>query len=234
MLELSSKGFPHNKFYALDLAGVPPAEVESFLTDGLRNFKSKINCRYICVRVGLAGKPEIKLFLAPELDASNNELILSKMKEALVFLSKKFNGYNNGFLILQEWTPEEDYKFSINLMLLQDYYIIEAVKGNHFNLDRGRINPTIIKFSPKGSQLIKSSLGSDDLMLLNRHLKQLFNNHFFESNCVYELSFLKNRFSFYQVKKPGKLFKHPLSKQDFYSKLSSNGIAFNSRILRKN
>ncbi len=233
MLELASKGFPHNGFYALDMNGVMPSDVESFFQDGLRNFRSRVNCRFISVRSAISGKPEVKLFLAPNLDASDDELIISKMKEALSFFSHRFGSYADCFIILQEWTADDDYLFSLNLMPLSNSFIIEAVKGNHFNLDRAENPPTIIKFSDKGNSLISAgSLRPDDLMLLNRHVKSLFNNHFFNTGSVYELSILKQRPSFYQIKKPGELFKNPLSKKDFYSKLTANNIPFKSLILR--
>jgi hypothetical protein len=233
MLELSSMGFPHNSFYALDLNGVRPDEIESFLRDGLRNFKSKINCQLACVRVGLAGRPEFKLFLAPNLDANDDELILSKMREALVFLSEKHGGYSDGFIIIQEWTPETDYLFSLNLMPQNGAYIIEAVKGNHFNIDRLEAERTIIKLSASGHELIKSTINPDEIIILNRLINRLSNKYLFKDNCVYELSFLSNRPSFYQVKKPGQLYKHPLSKQDFYHNLKENKIPFESRVMRK-
>ncbi len=233
MLELSSMGFPHNNFFCLDMNGVRVDEVESFLRDGLRNFRGRVKCRSACVRVGMAGHPEFKLFLATDLDASNDELLLSKMKEALSFISNNFGGYNDGFIILQEWTPEDDYLFSLNLMPQNGAYIIEAVKGNHFNIDRLEADRTVIKLNRSGNELLKSSLNPDELLIFNRLLRQLFNNYLFEDNCVYELSFLSDRPSFYQVKKPGKLYKHPLSKQEFYDELKKNNIPFESRIQRK-
>lgn len=234
MLELSSLGFPHNKFYALDMNGVEPEEAEAYLQDGLRTFKSRVNCQSMIVRTGLAGKPEVKLFIAPDLDASDNELITSKLKEALAFFSQRFNGYGDAFLILQEWTSQEDYTYSLNLLKLKDHYIIEAVKGNHYNLDRDEHPPTVIKLSTKGESIIKPGLNPNDLMVLNRKLRQLFNNYFFQDNCVYEFSLLKNRPSFYQIKKPGKLYKEPISKKEFYKKLRDNNIPFSKKIKRIN
>lgn len=233
MLELSSMGFPHNKYYALDMAGVTPDEVEGFLQDGLRSFKSRVNCKSVIIRTGLANNPEVKLFIAPNLDASDNELIISKMKEALAFFSQRFGGYNEAFIIIQEWTPQEDYAYSLNLLRLKDDYVIEAVKGDHYNLDRNEHPPTVIKLSNKGPRIIKSGLSPDDLMLLKRRLRQLFNNYFFEDKCVYEFSLLKERPSFYQIKKPGKLYKEPISKDDFYKKLRDNHIRFSKKIKRK-
>lgn len=233
MLELASKDYPHNYFYAIDLAGIEASEVESYLKDGLRNFKAKCKSRSILIRTGLAEKPEIKLFIATNLDASDDNLLIKTMKKALIYFSKKFGGYGNGFIILQEWTPEEDYLYSINLMPLKDSVIIEAIKGNHYNLDRSEERPTVLKLNNSGVKIIRDGLESNDLLMLNRLVKGLLNNHFFEDNSVYELSFIKDRASFYQVKKPGKLYKQPISKQEFYQKLKNNNIAFESRILRK-
>ena len=234
MLELSSKGFPHNEFYAIDLSGVMPNEMESFLRDGLRNFRSKVNCKSLTVRTGVASNPEVKLYLATDLDASKDELVIDKMKEALTFLSKRFNGYSNGFIILQKWTLEDEYLYSLNLMPLNNEFIVEAVKGNHFLLDRSEQEITTMKISTNGVEIIKQGLNPDDIILLNRHLTKLINKHSFENNCVYEFSFLKDNTSFYQVKKPGKLYKEVLTKKEFYEKLRENKIPYNGKILRKN
>jgi hypothetical protein len=232
MLELASKGFPYNDFYALDMRGVIVEEVEAFLQDGLRNFKSRVDCRTILIRTGLAEKPEVKLYLTT-VDASDDSLILSKMKEALAFISKKFGGYSNCFIILQEWTPEEDYLYSLNLMPMHGSYIFEIVKGNHRNIDRLEKPPTILKMSPSGINILKHGLRPDELTHLQRQLKQLLNNHFFDENCVYEFSLLREKPTFYQIKRPGALYKHPISKDKFYETLKSKSITFESKILRK-
>jgi len=232
MLELSSKGFPHNEFYALDLNSVPVNEIEAFLQDGLRNFRARVNCRSMLVRTGLATRPEVKLYIATDLDSSDDELIITKMKEALAFFSTKFGGYSNGFIILQQWTPEEDYRYSLNLMPVGDEYIIEAINSNHYNLDRAEHRPTVIKLSPKGNTILRQGLRPDELLDLKRQLNQLLNNFFFEENSVYEFSFLANKPSFYQIKKPGHLLKNPISKEAFYKKLRDNNISFKKRIMR--
>jgi hypothetical protein len=233
MLELSSNGFPHNHFYAIDLEGIEAGEVESYLRDGLRNFRAGSDCRSMLIRTGFAERPEVKLFIATDLDASDDELILKTMKKALVYFSKKFGGYNNGFIILQEWTPEEDYLYSINLMPTNGSFIVEAIKGNHYNLDRGEERATIFKLSNSGINIIRTGMESNDILMLNRLVKGLLNNHFFEDKSVYELSFIKDRASFYQVKRPDRLYKKPISKQEFYEKLKKNDIPFQDRILRK-
>jgi len=234
MLEMASMGFPQNEFYALDLRGVKVEEIEGFLQDGLRNFKAKVNCRSILIRTGMAGKPEAKLYLGKISDANDNELIINKMKEALAFLSKRFNGYGNGFIIIQEWTPEEEYRYSLNLMPTSESLIVEAVKGNHTNLDRKEEPPTILKIKPTGITTLKQTLSHNELLDLNRLLKQLVNQFIFKENNVYELSLLNDRASFYQIKEPGKLYKNPISKDDFYKKLRDNNIKFKNRIMRKN
>ena len=165
---------------------------------------------------------------------NSDELIINKMKEALTFFSKKHGGYSKGFIILQEWTNEEDYRYSLNLLPTKNSYIIEAVKGNHYNLDRVETPPTILRLNPYGINILKDNLQPDELIDLKRQLKQLMNNYIFEDNCVYECSLLTNRASFYQIKRPGELYTHPISKEDFYKKLRDNNVKHKSKIMRKN
>lgn len=232
MFELVKKGFPVNDFYALDFEGVSENEIIGFLQDGLRNFHARVKTRSMCVRTGLSGFPEAKLFLAGNIDANNDELILSVMHKAVAFIKEKY-ALNNAFIILQKWTSEEDYVYSVNIMPLGNEYIVEAVKGNHALMERKNIPPCIMKLSPNGVNILKEGLAAHELLELNRLTNRFINSYILEQNCVYEFSFIKEGMTFYQIKKPGELVRNPLSKKEFYSKLNERKINYENKILRK-
>ncbi len=231
MFELLNKGYPINEFYAIDLR-INKERIEQALIDGLRNFKSISKSRLMSIRTGIANAPENKLFLAPALNKNDDELIINEMKNALRFFSNKFGSYANGFIILQDWTPEEEYIFSINIAPAKNYFIIEAAHGNHSLIGREKIAPTIIKWSDKSIEVIKNQLNPNDLTMLTRLTSRLINKYILLPNHIYELSFTTRGPTFYQIKKPGELVKNPISKQAFYDKLSTLSINTDKRILK--
>jgi len=221
-----ASSYPTNKFYVLDMKNVPPEEINSYLKNGLRNFKANSKSQELCIRTAVSGKQEINLPLFKGLDAADDEIIIEKMKEALRIISRRFNGYSNAFIIIQEWIPESDYLFSINLLPQKGKFLIESTKGNHALLKRGKAS--VFLFSQKGIQIIKQQLRPDEAVILKRLIMKLVGKYVFVPNTVYELSFTKRGAVFYDIKTPLPTLQ---TKEEFYNELRKRGINFKNRIL---
>ncbi len=224
MFELSS---PLSRFYALDM-NVPHQEVESFLKDGLRNFKSFGIPREVCIKTALSGKAEIGLPFFAGIDASNDELILDRMKECLAIISRKTGTYSNAFLIIQEWVPENNCLFSLNLIQLKKRVIAEAVKGSPLRLKKGEGITTLRLGS--NIQVLKSGMGPADISHLTKLLRSLINRFVFKEGFIYELSFTSSGVVFHGLRNSRI---RPTTKEEFYSILAEKGINYNGKILRR-
>jgi len=231
LFELMKLNFPVNPFVAIDFSNVPANQVDSFINEGLAFFKSRVNCDRVLLRSGLSGCHEVQLPLANDLPYNDDKLIITKIREILTKL-KSNAALNDAFIIIQKWTPDSDYLFSANLLPLNDSLVFDVALGNHISLDRANRINCALKLSGNKLEVIKSSLAGNDLFRLQGLINKLVSKYNFVDGNVYEFSFLKDGLTFYQIKKPGKLVKQPLSKIDFYKKLGELKID-SSNILRK-
>lgn len=226
LVELDDLGFPVNPWHAIDLSRVPDdlAGRRRFFEKVYSEFYDGFRPERVLIRTALSSHHETMLFLKPDIPAIDNEAVIDAMMQSAGSVSKE-----NGFTILQKFTPQNDYVLSFNL-LFDDRIIIEFCRGDHTVLARNAVIPATIQYSEGVFNVLnKGSVSAEDVIKAKKIIAEILLKYSFEKGSMYEFSKLVDGETFYHIHKKGEVIK-PLSKKEFYERIKDSELK--SKIIR--